>query len=107
MKNSVNQPTADEIADMADSGRDISHFFTNQGTMKQPVTRINVDFMPDMLQEFDQLAAELRVSRQAAIKSYSRQGQRMTQVIGKLKYRQSVIKSCLWQTLDQPWIKIS
>ena len=73
MKNSVTRPTADEIADMADSGQDISRFFTNQGTMKQPLTSISVDLPPDMLQELDQLAAALRVSRQAAIKSCLRQ----------------------------------
>ncbi len=73
MKSSIDRPTADEIADMADSGRDISEFFTNRGTMKQPVTRVNVEFTPDMLQELDQVAAELRVSRQAAIKSCLRQ----------------------------------
>ena len=73
MKGSINGPTADEIADMADSGRDISEFFTNQGTMKQPLRRVNVDFTPDMLQELDQLTAELRVSRQAAITSCLRQ----------------------------------
>ena len=73
MKSSINRLTGDEIADMADSGRDISDFFTNQGTMKQPLTRVNVDFTPDMLQELDQLAAELRVSRQAVSKSCLRQ----------------------------------
>ena len=66
-------PSPEEIADMADSGRDISEFFTNLGTMKQPVTRVNVDIAPDMLQELDQLAAELRVSRQSAIESCLRQ----------------------------------
>jgi hypothetical protein len=73
MKSPISRPTADEIADMADSGRDISEFFTNQGTMKQPLTRVNVDFTPDMLQELDKLAAELCVSRQSAIKSCLRQ----------------------------------
>ncbi len=62
------RPTADEVADMADSGRDISEFFTNQGTMKQPLTRVNGDLTPDMLQELDELAAELRVSRQLSSK---------------------------------------
>ena len=38
MKSSIPQPAADEIADMADSGRDISEFFTNQGTVKKPLT---------------------------------------------------------------------
>ena len=67
------RPTADEIADMVDSGRDISEFFTNQGTMKQPLTRVNVDFTPDLLRELDQLAVELCVSRQAAIELCLRQ----------------------------------
>ncbi len=67
------RPTADEIADMADNGRDISEFFTSQGTMKQPLTRVNGDFTPEMLQELDQLAAELRVSRQSTIDSRLRQ----------------------------------
>ncbi len=69
----VDRPTADEIADMADNGRDISEFFTNQGTMKQPLTRVNVDFTPDLLRVLDQLAAELRVSRQSTIDSRLRQ----------------------------------
>ena len=67
------RPTADEIADMADNGHDISESFTNQGTMKQPLTRVNGDFTPDLLQELAQLAAELRVSRQSAIESRLRQ----------------------------------
>ena len=61
------RPTADEIADMADSGLDISRFFTNQGEMKQPLASIRVDISQEMLQELDHLAAELHVSRQTAI----------------------------------------
>ncbi|MCY4410115.1 MAG: hypothetical protein OXC27_06605 [Caldilineaceae bacterium] len=41
--------------------------------MKQPLTCVNGDFTPDMLQEFDELAGELRVSRQSAIESCLRQ----------------------------------
>lgn len=67
MKSSVDRPTADEIAEMADSGRDISRYFTNQGTMRQPLTSISVEITQEMLQELDQLAAALRISRQAAI----------------------------------------
>ncbi|MDE0078652.1 MAG: ribbon-helix-helix protein, CopG family [Caldilineaceae bacterium] len=67
MKSSVDRPTADEIAEMADSGRDISRYFTNQGTMKQPLTSISVEVTQEMLQELDHLAAALRISRQAAI----------------------------------------
>ncbi len=57
------QLTANQIADMADSGREISKFFSSPGTMKQPLTRINVDFTPDMLPELDQLAADLQIIR--------------------------------------------
>ena len=67
MKSSVDRPTADEIGEMADSGHDISRFFTNQGTTKQPLTSIKVDLSSDLLHELDQLAAELRISRRAAI----------------------------------------
>ncbi len=67
------RPTADKIANKADSGRDISASMTNQGTIKQPVTRVNVDFTPDLLQELDELAVESRVSRQSAIELCLRQ----------------------------------
>ena len=73
MKKAVKKPTADEIAEMADSGKDISKYFTNKGKMKQPIQRVNVDFTAEMLQELDQVAAELNISRQAVIKSYLRQ----------------------------------
>ncbi|MDE0464381.1 MAG: ribbon-helix-helix domain-containing protein [Caldilineaceae bacterium] len=69
MKSAADRPTADEIAEMADSGRDISRFFTNQGTMKQPLTSISVEVTQEMLQELDQMAAALRISRQEAINS--------------------------------------
>jgi hypothetical protein len=34
--------TAETIARMADSGKDISRFFTNSGKMMKPVQRVNV-----------------------------------------------------------------
>ena len=67
------KPTADDIADMAMSGKDISRFFTNKGEMRAPVKRVNVDFTLDMLKELDAVAKELNISRQAVIKSYLRQ----------------------------------
>jgi hypothetical protein len=73
--------TADEIADMADKGEDISRFFTNNGKMMPPIQRVNVDFALPMLQELDQQATELNISRQAVIKTLLRQAldqQRMT-----------------------------
>jgi hypothetical protein len=66
-------PTADEIAEKADRGEDVSKYFTNSGRMKQPVQRVNVDFAVEMLQELDGVASELNISRQAVIKTYLRQ----------------------------------
>lgn len=67
------KPTADEIAEMAMSGKGISSFFSNSGQMKPPVQRVNVDFTVDMLNELDEFAKELNISRQAVIKSSLRQ----------------------------------
>ena len=67
------KPTADEIAEMAMNGKDISSYFSNKGQLKPPVQRVNVDFTVDMLQELDEFARELNISRQAVIKSLLRQ----------------------------------
>lgn len=66
-------PTADEIADMADRGEDISRFFTNTGKMMPPIQRVNVDFALPMLEELDEAARQLNISRQAVIKTLLRQ----------------------------------
>jgi len=66
-------PTADEIAELADRGEDISRFFTRKGKMMQPVQRVNVDFALPMLEELDEAAKNLNISRQAVIKSLLRQ----------------------------------
>lgn len=75
MKNTTrkNKLSADEIAEKAMSGEDISQFFTNKGEMKSAIKRVNVDFSIDMLKELDALAKELNISRQAVIKLYLRQ----------------------------------
>ena len=73
MKKTYNKPTADEIADMADRGEDISRYFTNKGKIKYPTQRVNVDFTVEMLKELDEMAGELNISRQAVIKTYLRQ----------------------------------
>jgi len=65
-------PTADEIADMADRGEDISRFFTNTGKMMPPIQRVNVDFAQPMLEELDEEARQLNISRQAVIKTLLR-----------------------------------
>lgn len=66
-------PSAESIAKLADRGEDVSRFFTNRGKMMQPIQRVNVDFTVSMLQELDQVAADLNVSRQAVIKGFVRQ----------------------------------
>jgi len=75
MKRTAKDPelSADEIAEKALTGEDISRFFTNRGEMKPAVQRVNVDFSVDMLKELDTIARELNVSRQAIIKTYLRQ----------------------------------
>jgi ribbon-helix-helix CopG family protein len=64
---------ADEIAEMADRGENVSRFFTNSGKMVQPIQRVNVDFAVPMLRELDEAARALNISRQAVIKSLLRQ----------------------------------
>ena len=64
---------AETIARMADEGEDVSAHFTNRGRMMQPIRRVNVDFASSMLEELDQAAKELNISRQAVIKTLVRQ----------------------------------
>jgi hypothetical protein len=52
--------TADEIADMASRGEDISAHFTNRFTVVRPVRRVNVDLTEGMLRELDHRAARMR-----------------------------------------------
>ena len=44
MKKTSNKksPTADEIAELAMKGNDVSKFFTNKGEMRSPVQRVRV-----------------------------------------------------------------
>jgi len=65
--------TADEIADLADKGENISGFFTNAGRKMPPIQRVNVDFALPMLEELDEAAKDLNISRQAVIKTLLRQ----------------------------------
>jgi len=66
-------PSADEIAEKAMRGGNISTFFTNDGEMRPAIQRVNVDFTVDMLKELDSIAKELNISRQAVIKAFVRQ----------------------------------
>jgi hypothetical protein len=67
-------PKAEQIAALADQGKDVSSHFTNTGKMMPAIRRVNVDFAEDMLRELDSLVREMNVSRQAVIKSFLRQG---------------------------------
>jgi len=66
--------SADEIARRADRGEDVSRFFTNAGRMMAPIQRVNVDFTREMLDELDEAARRLNISRQAVIKTFVRDG---------------------------------
>jgi hypothetical protein len=66
--------SAESIARLADSGKDVSRFFTNAGRMMPPIQRVNVDLTGIMLAELDVVAGELNISRQAVIKTLLRQG---------------------------------
>jgi hypothetical protein len=68
-KTSRKTRTADEIAEMATRGEDISAYFTNKFTVVRPVRRVNVDLTQGMLRELDERAARLNISRQAVIKT--------------------------------------
>ena len=73
----IRKPTkpvsADEIARLADRGKNVSGFFKTQGRMVQPIQRVNVDLTAAMLEELDKAARELNISRQAVIKTLVRQ----------------------------------
>ncbi len=61
--------SADQIAEKASRGEDVSAHFTNKFTVVRPVRRVNVDLTHGMLRELDERAARLNVSRQAVIKT--------------------------------------
>ncbi len=66
--------SADEIAGLADQGKDISTHFTGQFTVVRPtIQRVNVDFTAPMLKELDREAEALNISRQAVIKTMLRE----------------------------------
>jgi len=76
MKNTRSQNkvvSAETIAGMAERGKNVSRFFAKKGRMMGPIQRVNVDFTSQMLEELDQRAEELNVSRQAVIKTMLRQ----------------------------------
>ena len=65
--------SAEAIARIAERGGSVSCFFTGKGKMMPPIQRVNVDFAARMLNELDDEARALNISRQAVIKSLLRQ----------------------------------
>ena len=51
--------TADEIAEEAMSGKDISKYFTGKGRMMPGIRRVNVDFSEPMLNELDDVVVKM------------------------------------------------
>ncbi len=72
-RKSAKPVSAEAIALLADQGKDVSRFFRGQGRMVQPIQRVNVDLTASMLEELDEAAQDLNVSRQAVIKTLVRQ----------------------------------
>ena len=60
------KPTADQIADMADRGEDVTAYMT--APILGRVHRTTLDIGQDLLREIDFISTSLNVSRQALIK---------------------------------------
>ena len=65
--------SAEVIANLAERGKDVSKYFTNRGRMMPPIQRVNIDFTQAILNELDEAAKELNISRQAVVKTFVRQ----------------------------------
>lgn len=69
-----NNPTAEEIAEMADKGEDITPYLepAQKGyaakLREKGIQRTNIDFGLDMLKQLDLVASTLNISRQAMVK---------------------------------------
>jgi hypothetical protein len=67
-------PTAEEIAEMADNGEDITSYLEpgQKGyaakLREKWIQRTNIDFGLDMLSQLDLVASSLNISRQAMVK---------------------------------------
>ena len=66
--------SAESIARLADKGQDISSYFTNTGKMMPPLDSVGIDLNKKMIEELNEAARRLNVSRQALIKRFIRRG---------------------------------
>jgi hypothetical protein len=87
MRKTSSKPVdAEEIAEMADRGQDISAYFTNQFTVVRPaVQRVNVDFTAPMLKELDREAEALNISRYLAQQAFGDFGKTMENIHKKTR----------------------
>lgn len=65
--------SAEEIAEMATRGEDVSAYFTNKFTVVRPVESVRVELTRGMVRELDARAARLNVSRETVIKTLLQQ----------------------------------
>ena len=65
--------SAESIARQADDGQDVSSHFTNKGKMMSPLDD-EIGLGRTLLDELDQAAKQLKVTRQALIKQFIRRG---------------------------------
>ena len=73
------RPSAEQIAQAADRGEDVTRYFAGKGRMMAPlqrpeIQRVNVDFTVEMVQALDEEARRLNISRQAVIKTLVSRG---------------------------------
>jgi hypothetical protein len=75
-KNSKTKRTvsAESVARLADSGKNVSSYFTNRGKMMPPLESVGLDLQEDMIEELNAAAKKLKLTRQALIKRFIRHG---------------------------------
>ena len=66
--------SAESIARLADNGQDISVYFTNKGKMTTPLDGVGIELNKNLLDELNEAAKSLNVSRQTLIKKFIRRG---------------------------------
>ena len=68
------RPTAEEIAEMADKGEDVTPYLSKpkrsyaKNLRLKNIKRTTIDFGVEMLTELDQISSKLNISRQAVVK---------------------------------------
>ena len=65
---------AESIARLADNGQNISAYFTNKGKMMPPLDTVGIDLNKNLIEELNEAARRLNVSRQTLIKRFIRRG---------------------------------